>query len=142
MFHNHGQGMKLKQLKIILLLIGLHSILLGVFIYFLTEVFYSVFFGSAIDNLFFVRQSGIFLILFGMFYLFPLFELARYHRLLLLVLTSKFVAVLFLIANAANTDIPGMIHWAAIGDGAMALVLAFAYVVCIRKNEFPTDGLG
>ena len=54
---------------LLVFLIGLHSIALGIVIYFYTDFFYQKFFSASVENIFFVRQSGVFLFLAGFFYL-------------------------------------------------------------------------
>jgi hypothetical protein len=122
---------------LILSLVGIHSILLGLSIYFFTEIFYKVFFAAKIENFFFVRQSGIFLFLIGLFYLYPLFNLKNLYSLILLVIFSKTVAVLFLITNAQLTTAPAMIYLAAFFDGLMGAVLTVVYVQCRRAYFQP-----
>lgn len=132
---NSGPDTNSKNLfwaALILSLVGIHSILLGLSIYFFTEIFYKVFFAAKIENFFFVRQSGIFLFLIGLFYLYPLFNLKNLYSLVLLVIFSKTVAVLFLITNAQLTTAPAMIYLAAFFDGLMGAVLTVVYVQCRR----------
>ena len=112
---------------LILSLIGMHSILLGLIIYYFTDFFYRTFFAASIENIFFVRQSGIFLFLAGLFYLYPLLSLKKFYSLILLVILSKIVAVFFLFTNAKFTAAPEMIYLAAFFDGLMALVLTVVY---------------
>jgi hypothetical protein len=119
---------------LILFLVGMHSILLGLTIYFFTDFFYRVFFATAIENIFFVRQSGIFLALIGLFYLYPLLNLRTLYNLILLVIVSKIVAVIFLITNAGYTASPLMIYLAAFFDGFMALVLAGVYFRVLKSR--------
>ena len=73
---------------IILFLVGMHSILLGLIIYFFTDFFYNFFFNSNVENVFFVRQSGIFLFLAGLFYLYPLINFKKFHTVIFLVIFS------------------------------------------------------
>lgn len=126
--------------SLVVFFVGFHSILLGLTIYFFTEMFYSIFFNSNIENFFFVRQSGIFLFLAGIFYLYPLVNLNNLHNLLLLVVFSKIIAVLFLISNAGHTNAPLMIYLAAFFDGLMALLIMGVYVYII-KNRGRTRGI-
>ena len=111
----------------VLFLVGMHSILLGVIIYFYTDFFYQTFFATSVENLFFVRQSGIFLFLAGFFYLYPLLNLKNLYNMILLVIFSKVVAVFFLITNAGYTSAPLMIYLASFFDGLMAVVLVSIY---------------
>ncbi len=128
---------------IIIFLVGMHSILLGLFIYFFTDFFYKTFFGASVENIFFVRQSGTFLFLAGLFYLYPLVNLSSHYNLILVVVISKIVAVYFLVANAVYTSAPAMIYSAAFFDGLMALALVVVYfrlkVVSRQKNRSIRD---
>jgi len=138
MMHS-GYDNKVKELfwpAFVLILVGIHSILLGVIIYFYTDFFYKVFFASSVENLFFVRQSGIFLFLAGFFYLYPLLNLKNLYNMILLVIFSKVVAVFFLITNAGYTPAPLMIYLASFFDGLMALVLVTVYFRL--KNRIPS----
>ena len=113
--------------SLILFLVGAHSILLGLIIYFATDFFYNVFFKASVDNIFFVRQSGIFLFLAGLFYLYPLINIKKFHNIIFLVIFSKMTAVYFLLANAKFTPAPAMIYLASFFDGLMAMVLIWVY---------------
>lgn len=119
--------------RLILLLVGLHSIFLGLFIYFYTDSFYQMFFSTNAEDIFFVRQSGVFLFLAGLFYLYALIDLKSLYNLIILVIISKFTAVYFLVANARYTLSPQMIYLAAFFDGLMGCALIFVYLNC-REN--------
>ena len=112
---------------LIVFFVGLHSVVLGIVIYFYTEFFYQKFFSANVENIFFVRQSGVFLFLAGLFYLYPLIGLKKLYHILLLLIFSKLVAVLFLISNAKFTLAPAMIYLAAFFDGLMAFLLILTY---------------
>ena len=124
---------KLQLAPWLIFFIGMHSIFLGIFIYFFTDIFYRQFFAASVQNPFFVRQSGVFLFLAGFFYLFPLLNLKIHYNLILLVIFSKVVAVYFLIANAQFTHTPSMIYLAAFFDGVMALLLVYTYAL-LKKH--------
>lgn len=123
---------------VVVFFVGIHSILLGLTIYFFTDFFYKTFFAVNVENLFFVRQSGIFLFLAGLFYLYPLLDLKNLYNLILLVIVSKVVAVMFLISNAGYTTAPLMIYLAAVFDGLMGVTLTVAYHRC-RKTYLPSN---
>lgn len=127
--------------NVAVLLVGLHSILLGSFIFFFTDFFYGLFFGSGVENAFFVRQSGIFLVIAGFFYLSPLLDLRKFYILTLFVIGSKITAVIFLLTNAQLAAAPLSIYAAAAGDGLMAIVLTALYVRCKKEDIFnPEQG--
>jgi len=114
-------------LALLVFLVAVHSMVLGMFIFFFTELFYQLFFHARIENLFFVRQSGLFLFSVGMFNLYPLFDLKSRYRLVLLIISIKVLAVLFLVTHSSYVAWPPIIMLAAAGDGGMALILALSY---------------
>lgn len=131
---------KLQLAPWLIFFVGMHSIFLGIFIYFFTDYFYQKFFSAAVENIFFVRQSGVFLFLAGFFYLFPLLDLKNNYKLILLIIFSKVIAVLFLILNAKFTLSPSMIYLGAFFDGTMAFLLIYTYTLFKKhysgmKNE-------
>ena len=126
-------------------LVGMHSITLGLVIYFFTDFFYRLFFAAPVENIFFVRQSGVFLFLAGLFYLYPLVDLKKFYNVILLVIVSKLTAVYFLVANAKYTLSPPMIYLAASFDGLMAIGLIISYRNFIRgfsqiEERIPGEG--
>ena len=121
---------------LVVFFVGMHSILLGLIIYFFTDFFYKIIFAATVENLFFVRQSGVFLFLAGFFYLYPLLNLRSLYNMILLVIFSKVVAVFFLITNAGYTSAPLMIYLGSFIDGLMALVLVTVYFRL--KNRIPS----
>ena len=120
---------KRRLFAVTLFLVGVHSIVLGIFIYFVTDLFYELFFSSEVVNVFFVRQSGLFLFLAGLFYLVPLTNLEKLSRVTLVTITSKACAVFFLSCNARYTPAPFMIYLAGFVDGIMGIALAVAYIM-------------
>ena len=124
----------LKFLKFTVFCVGIHSVILGIIIYFFTGNFYEFLLGEPIKGTFFVRQSGIFLFLAGLFYLFPLKNIHLHYKLILLVIVSKILAVIFLVTNASITPSPFMIYLTALGDGSMAIALAIPYFLCIKNR--------
>jgi len=106
-----------------ILFVGLHSILLGLFIYIFTPTFYDLFFSAPPENIFFVRQSGVFLFCLGVYYLLPLLNFKYLYNMVLFTVFTKIVAVLFLVANASLTLSPPAIYAAALADGIMATIL-------------------
>lgn len=122
-------------LRVILLLVGLHSIILGGVIYFYTVPFHQFFFSVDPDNLFFIKQSGVFLFLAGLFYLSPVLDMKRYKLFIVLVVFSKITAVAFLLRNALQTPSPQMIYLAALGDGLMAVTLTIVTFLWQRNDS-------
>ncbi len=126
---------KVQHLSVLVLLIGLHSLFLGIFIFFFTELFYQFFFSADIENFFYVRQAGLFLFCLGLFNLAILRDMKRYHYFVKVIIATKVLAFLFLVSHAHLAAWPPIIFAAAVGDGLMALVLIFFY----RRAGFITE---
>ena len=120
-------------LRVFLLLVGIHSILLGGTIYFFTIPFYQFFFSVDPDNFFFIKQAGVFLFLVGLFYLVPAIDLKRYKIIIALIVISKITAVTFLLINARLAPTPLMIYLAAVGDGLMAAVISILTLIWYKN---------
>lgn len=125
---------KRKLFAITSLLVGVHSLLLGIFIFFMTDFFYKLFFSTQVVNLFFVKQAGLFLFLIGLFYLVPLTDIDRLSRVTVVTIISKVLAVIFLFFNAGLTPSPFMIYLAGLGDGCMVIALLITYVMFIKET--------
>ena len=122
-------------LRVTLFLVGLHSVILGGTVYFFTVPFHQFFFSVDPDNFFFIKQSGVFLFLAGLFYLIPIMDMKRYKLLIALVVFSKVTAVAFLLGNAQLTLSPPMIYLAALGDGLMATTLSILVFLWYKNNK-------
>jgi len=116
-----------QHLLVFILLVGLHSMFLGIFIFFFTELFYRLFFHAEIQNFFFVRQAGLFLFCLGLFNLAILKEMRRYHYFVKVIIVTKMFATLFLMSNAHLATFPTIIYLAGVGDGLIAVLLSFIY---------------
>jgi hypothetical protein len=115
----------LQRLSLCIFLVGLHSLALGSFIFFFTELFYRLFFGVKIENFFFVKQSGLFLFCIGLFYFAPLEDLRKSRNHVIAMIATKIMAVLFLVFNSWLVARPEMTLMAAGVDGIMAILLIF-----------------
>jgi hypothetical protein len=122
-------------LRVTLLLVGIHSVMIGVTIYFFTVPFYKFFFSIDPDNYFFVKQSGLFMFLMGLFYLIPAKNIKHYKLLIALVVFSKVTAVAFLLKNAHLTPSPPVIYLAALGDGLMATAISVLALLCYKNKK-------
>jgi hypothetical protein len=116
-----------QQLFVFVFLVGAHGMFLGIFIFFFTELFYRFFFLSEIENLFFVRQAGLFLFCLGLFNIATLQDIRKNQFLVKVIIATKLLAVLFLITNAPLAAQPLIIYLAGFGDGLMAVLLTFLY---------------
>lgn len=120
-------GRDVRNLSLLVFLVGLHSLFLGIFIFFFTELFYRFFFSVEIENFFYVRQAGLFLFSLGLFNLAILRDIKKYYPFVKVIIATKSLAFLFLVSHAHLAAWPPIILAAAVGDGLMALVLIFFY---------------
>ena len=130
---NHMLSSKRNLFAITLLLVGVHSLLLGFFVLFMTDFFYELFFSTQVVNPFFVKQAGLFLILMGFFYLVPMTNLEKLSRVTLVTIITKICAVTFLVVYANDSPAPFMIYLAGFGDACMAITLTVTYVMFVRE---------
>ena len=107
----------------LVVLIAVHSYVVSFFLLFLTE--WGVSFGgwSGVHPLFFARQAGIFHFLIATAYLIEYF---RYRGVILLV-TAKFTAVVFLLAMMVVESGPWAVGLSAAGDGLMGIIVLFVH---------------
>ena len=127
----------LQHLSVFVLLVAMHSLILGIFIFCFTESFYRLFFLAKIENFFFVRQAGLFLFCLGLFNLAILIDMKRNFYLVKVIIATKVLAVLFLFSHAHLAARPLIIFLAAVGDGLMSVLLIFFY----RRLDFAsTEG--
>ncbi len=120
----------------------MHSFTLGAFIFFFTEAFYDCFFGVDVENFFFVKQAGLFLICLSLFYLVPLTDLNSHRRMIDLIIVTKILAVIFLVINTHRVPQPEVIILAAAGDAIMAVLLIYFRLdagLFINKQRDPQD---
>ncbi|OGS01380.1 MAG: hypothetical protein A3G41_06110 [Elusimicrobia bacterium RIFCSPLOWO2_12_FULL_59_9] len=106
----------------LILLIGLHSCALGVFVLAAPRLMLGWLGFEQPADVFFPSQGGVFLLILGLCYLLALSEPA----LVKIILISKSMAVVFLVIHAAFLSAPAVIWAAAAGDGGMLIALSAA----------------
>jgi len=89
-------------------------------------------FGEA-SPLFFPRQVGIFHLVVANAYLLEYFR----YRGVAILLTTKMVAVLFLGGMLLVDDLPWIVPFSALGDGAMGLAVAWVHLRREREEREP-----
>jgi len=107
--------------RALVVLIALHSFVVGLFLVAAPE--WGARFGGfgAVTPLFFARQAGAFHFVAATAYLVEHF---RYRGVLLLVIT-KSVAVVFLLATSVLDSVPWLVPLSGLADGAMCLAVVF-----------------
>ncbi|MBI5209583.1 MAG: hypothetical protein HY927_06365 [Elusimicrobia bacterium] len=118
-----GKGARGPLVRLLVLLIGLHSCALGLLMLFKPGLMTRLLGFPGGIPVFFPSQSGIFLLILGACYLRALSE----SSYLCVIVGSKAAAVLFLVAHAAFLGAPPTVWLAAAGDGGMLAVLVAAW---------------
>ena len=117
----------------LILLIAVHSVMVGIFLLFLTR--WGVEFGGwqELSPTFFARQAGVFHIVVAVGYLLEYF---RYREVTFLLVT-KIIAVLFLVSMMLVEQVVWALPWSALGDG---LMVPLVYLVHRRAGAARADG--
>jgi len=107
----------------LIVLIALHSYAVGFFLLFLTR--WGVAFGGwdNVTTLFFPRQAGIFHLVIATGYLIEYFR----YRGVVLMITAKFTAVVFLFGMMAVGESSWAVPLSAVGDGLMGGVVLWIH---------------
>lgn len=115
----HG-GPGLRRLETILVsLVAAHSVGVGLGLLFLTEWGARLGGWTQVEPLFFPRQAGAFHLVVAAAYLIEYFR----YRGVLILLTAKSLAVVFLFASAALGPAPWVVPFSGIADGLMGLAV-------------------
>ncbi len=108
--------------RALIILIALHSIVVGVMLLFFPEWAVEFAGWSGADPIFFIRQAGVFHFVLAAGYL---VEYSRTQTITLLLI-AKTTAFVFLIGGSLLADTPWSVWFSGLADGAMALT---AYLV-------------
>ena len=103
--------------RILIILIALHSIIVGVMLLFFAEWAVEFAGWSGADPIFFIWQAGAFHFVLATGYL---VEYSR-TRTISLLLIAKTTAFVFLIGGSLLADTPWSVWFSGVADGAMAL---------------------
>lgn len=104
----------------LILLVGAHSCVLGLVMLFAPHFMLATFGFPASTPIFYPSQSGIFLLILGVFYLRAL----RVPSFVWTIIVSKVLAVGFLFVHVVFLGAPSIIWAAAAGDAAMLAAVA------------------
>lgn len=125
-------------MRLLILLIGIHSCALGVVMLFAPRFMLQLFGFPEGVPAFFPSQSGVFLLIFGICYLFAMAE----PELVKIIVISKAFAVVFLFIHAAFLMAPPAIWAAAFGDTAMLAAMCAALLRHRRLARVQAKGGG
>ncbi len=121
-----------KLLQLLILLVGIHSCILGVAMLFATRLMVAALGFATSVPLFFPSQSGIFMLILGLLYL----RAIAAPSYVWTILVSKALAVLFLFAHVVFLAAPPIIWAAGAGDATMLIAVA---LMLRRHHRLPPD---
>lgn len=116
-------------LQLWLLLLSLHSILLGAAIYLITDLLVGLQGLDLSGSLFYPRQSGVFLIILGVGYGLAAIDPEGRQALVCLAIFSKALAVLFLFSEVLLFGAPSLIITAGVVDAVEGGVLVILSLI-------------
>jgi hypothetical protein len=122
---------RIEQERWLVILVALHSAVVGVILLGAPGWAASVGGWGEIETVFFVRQGGAFHIVVAIGYLMEYFR----HRTVGLLLTAKTLATCFLVISLlADLSGPWALPFAALGDGLMAVLVLLAHRRACRTS--------
>ena len=123
--------MKIKESheRLLVMLIALHSAIVGIMLLFFSEWSISFAGWTNADPIFFVHQGGIFHIVLAAGYVIEY----RRDRGITLLVVAKTCACIFLVTEALIGDTPWVIPFSGLTDGAMGLVVLLTHRIATRK---------
>lgn len=104
--------------RILILLIALHSIVVGIMLMFFAEWAVGFAGWSGAEPIFFIWQAGAFHFVLATGYLVEYFR----HRTITLLLIAKSMAFVFLLGGSLLAETPWSVWFSGLADGAMAVV--------------------
>ncbi len=104
--------------RILILLIALHSIIVGIMLMFFAEWAVGFAGWAGAEPIFFIWQAGAFHFVLATGYLVEYFR----HRTITLLLIAKSMAFVFLLGGSLLAETPWSVWFSGVADGAMALV--------------------
>ncbi len=116
-----------KLLRLLILLVGIHSFILGVAMLFATRFMVATLGFATSTPPFFPSQSGIFMLILGLFYLYALVE----PSFVWTIIVSKAFAVMFLFVHVIFLAAPPIIWAAGAGDATMLIAVA----LMLRRHQ-------
>jgi hypothetical protein len=103
--------------RILILLIALHSIIVGIMLMFFAEWAVGFAGWAGAEPIFFIWQAGAFHFVLATGYLVEYFR----HRTITLLLIAKSMAFVFLLGGSLLAETPWSVWFSGVADGAMAL---------------------
>lgn len=127
---------KEKSLKIFLLLVALHSFLVGVGLIFLPQSFFDYLGFDFIGERFFSTQGGVFHILMAICYSSGAIDIKKYKALIFFTIIIKFGAAIFLFLYYMFISSLELIALSGISDLIMGGIILGLYLGLIKDKYF------
>ncbi len=116
------------RLSFILWLIAFHSFVVGLALIFILPALLKHFGYNLINERFFSFQGGVFHIVMSVCYSLASLKLEKFKGLIILSITTKFIATVFLITYFIIVDQILVVLFSGIVDCLMAIAILFAYL--------------
>jgi hypothetical protein len=109
-------------------LVALHSFVVGLALMFMPKEFFNLYFDyQPISERFFSVQAGVFHIVLSIGYALTAIDWKRYEGIVILSLTAKFIATLFLFSYSILITWIPIVFVSGVGDLLMGLVILWTY---------------
>lgn len=117
------------RFSLLMWLVALHSFLVGVALMCLpVDFFHRYFQFQPVTERFFTVQAGVFHVVLGIGYSLVAKKPDRFMGLVLLSVTAKFIATIFLFSYSILVAWIPVVFLSGVGDGLMALAILWAYL--------------
>jgi hypothetical protein len=123
------------RFSLLMLLVALHSFLVGAALMFLpVDIFHRLFDYQPITERFFTVQAGVFHVVLGIGYCLAAVKLERFPGLIILSITAKFIATIFLLTYSIFSAFIPVAFLSGIGDGLMGMAMLWAFLSYKRQG--------
>lgn len=128
-----------KLFSVFLLIVAIHSILVGIGLIVLPASAFEFLGFQKIFDRFFSTQGGVFHIVMAVGYAMAAYDLKRFECLIIFSIIIKFIATVFLIVYFLTKSSQLLIIISGISDFIMGLVILFLYSKLKQENFFSVD---
>ena len=116
------------RFSLLMWLVALHSLMVGLALMFMPTEFFSLYFDyQPISERFFSVQAGVFHIVLSIGYALTAIDWKRYEGIVILSITAKFIATLFLFYYSTLITWIPIVFVSGAGDLLMGLAVLWAY---------------
>lgn len=117
-----------KWTKIFLVLISIHSFIVGILLMLLSASAIKYFGFIGYEDNFFRVQGGIFHVVMAMAYMLPVINFSKHHSIMIFIIIAKITATVFLISYYLISAPIITVLLSGISDFAMGIIMLFLYL--------------